>query len=350
MKYFLFAVLTGFTLNCFGQNSAGMPSGNIGIGSGTTAPAFPLHIKSSNGYLINFEGTGNFSGFNMVNATSGKYLGIHYTTDGTANIATNSLRFGRYSSSGWESNPVLFDMDAPEGSFVLSQEGKVGVGTLHPEFKLDVTVSDAFDGILLRKNNSGWLRMHPNTLGQSAYNTITKAGDAGIIFGEGTGPGDLNFGFVLAPWSNSLSGLRMDKFGRVGIGTFNTSDGNFNLFVENGIRTRKVKVDQASWADFVFSPSYKLRPLNEVKSFINEHHHLPDVPSEKEVLQNGHDLGDMNKILLQKIEELTLYAIEQDDVNKKQNDLIQEQTVKINQLESLLEKLSSRLSKLEQKQ
>lgn len=188
MRYFLFTVFVIFTLNCFGQNSSGMPSGNIGIGTAT--PSFPLHIKKSEGFLLKLEGSSGFSGLNMTSANTSKAFGLHYVTDGTSNFNTNSLRFGRYSLSGdtwgtgWEATPIAFDMDAPDGSFVVSQEGKVGIGTFHPEFKFDVTVSDAFDGMLLRKSNSGWLRIHPNTLGQSAYNTITKAGDAGNFRGR----------------------------------------------------------------------------------------------------------------------------------------------------------------------
>jgi hypothetical protein len=117
----------------------------------------------------------------------------------------------------------------------------------------------------------------------------------------------------------------------VGIGTTSTSDANYKLFVELGIRTRKIKVDQTTWADYVFQPGYKLRPLSEVETFIRKNNHLPEVPSEKEVEQNGVDLGENQVLLLKKIEELTLYAIEQ---NKK----IEEQGRKIEKLEMQMKK------------
>ncbi|MGV3764542.1 MAG: hypothetical protein ACO1NW_00365 [Chitinophagaceae bacterium] len=107
--------------------------------------------------------------------------------------------------------------------------------------------------------------------------------------------------------------------GNVGIGTSNPQA---KLAVNGDIFSRKVKVTQTGWSDFVFAPAYKLRPLHEVKSFIHQHRHLPDVPSEKEVIENGQDLGEMNKILLQKVEELTLYIIqmreELDELKKNQ--------------------------------
>ncbi|MBA4198835.1 MAG: hypothetical protein C0459_14910 [Chitinophaga sp.] len=99
--------------------------------------------------------------------------------------------------------------------------------------------------------------------------------------------------------------------GSLGIGTDKINDPNYKLFVETGIRTRKIKVDQSTWSDFVFKPHYNLRTLTEVEAYIKTHQHLPDVPSEKEVKANGIDVGETQAMLLRKIEELTLYMIEQ---------------------------------------
>jgi hypothetical protein len=87
----------------------------------------------------------------------------------------------------------------------------------------------------------------------------------------------------------------------------------YQLYVEKGIRTEKVKVDvkNGNWPDFVFEDNYTLPSLMEVEQFITTNKHLPNVPSAEEVETEGIDLGEMDKILLQKIEELTLYTIEQ---------------------------------------
>ncbi|MBW6483755.1 MAG: hypothetical protein K0B10_11935 [Vicingaceae bacterium] len=100
--------------------------------------------------------------------------------------------------------------------------------------------------------------------------------------------------------------------GSVGIGTDKTT--GFMLSVEGDVRTRSIQVDAAiiPWSDFVFSDNFKLKNLLEVEDFINKYKHLPDVPSEKEVKEKGIDLGKMDAILLQKIEELTLYIIQQE--------------------------------------
>jgi len=88
----------------------------------------------------------------------------------------------------------------------------------------------------------------------------------------------------------------------------------YKLAVSGGIITEKVRIatnGTAFWADYVFDPSFRLKPLAEVERFIKENKHLPDVPSTCEVSENGIDLAQNQAILLQKLEELTLYVIEQ---------------------------------------
>ncbi|MVM41092.1 hypothetical protein GO730_30920 [Spirosoma sp. HMF3257] len=103
--------------------------------------------------------------------------------------------------------------------------------------------------------------------------------------------------------------MTISATGSVGIGT--TSPGAYKLAVEGKIGAREVEVKTGSWADFVFKPGYQLRPLSEVASFVATHQHLPEIPSEADVKANGIGLGEMNAKLLQKIEELTLYVIQQ---------------------------------------
>lgn len=94
-------------------------------------------------------------------------------------------------------------------------------------------------------------------------------------------------------------------------------NGNFKLFVGTGILTERVKVEHSGiWPDFVFNDEYKLQSLKEVEEYIRHNKHLPNVPSAGNVAENGIDLGEMDGILLQKIEELTLYMIDL----KKEND------------------------------
>lgn len=87
----------------------------------------------------------------------------------------------------------------------------------------------------------------------------------------------------------------------------------YSLFVKKGILSEDYSIAPvSSWADFVFDNTYKLKPLSEVEKYIQTNKHLPDVPSEEEVSKEGYSQHDLNKALLQKIEELTLYVIKQD--------------------------------------
>jgi hypothetical protein len=103
----------------------------------------------------------------------------------------------------------------------------------------------------------------------------------------------------------------------VGTGVSIPSGSTYKMAVSGGILTEKIRVAMNGspfWADYVFEPNFKLRPLSEVAQYIKLNKHLPDIPSTAEVTQNGIDLAETQALLLQKVEELTLYVIEQ---NKK---------------------------------
>jgi hypothetical protein len=108
-----------------------------------------------------------------------------------------------------------------------------------------------------------------------------------------------------------------------------TSNPNCALDVNGTIRSKEVKIEATGWSDFVFNEDYNLKSLSEVETHIKEHKHLPDIPSENEVLKNGISLGDMQAKLLQKIEELTLYVIEQEKQNKDLQKQIDELKVQL---------------------
>ncbi|CAM1364515.1 conserved hypothetical protein [Tenacibaculum sediminilitoris] len=128
---------------------------------------------------------------------------------------------------------------------------------------------------------------------------------------------------------------------KLGIGTNDTK--GFNLAVNGKIRAKEIKVE-TGWSDFVFEKNYYLATLEEVEKHIKEKGHLKDIPSAKEVEKNGIFLGEMDAKLLQKIEELTLYTIQQ----QKEIEKLKKQNSKTEKENALLKSLLQRVSKLEE--
>jgi hypothetical protein len=104
--------------------------------------------------------------------------------------------------------------------------------------------------------------------------------------------------------------VKYDRNGNVGIGTGNANGDK--LAVKGNIHAQQVTVDMNNWADYVFKDDYMLMPIGKLAAYLNQHQHLPEIPSEKEVVEKGLNLGEMNKLLTKKVEELTLYLIEKD--------------------------------------
>ena len=143
----------------------------------------------------------------------------------------------------------------------------------------------------------------------------TRPGDLNFIYGGGDF-GNMKFShYNGSTWKTSMF---INKAGLIGIGTENPTDeltvnGSVyadSLSVNGKIVAKEVEVTLDGWADYVFQDNYKLRSLGELEKYIKKHKHLPGIPSEKEVVEQGLNVGEMNQKMLEKIEELSLYVIE----------------------------------------
>ena len=139
-------------------------------------------------------------------------------------------------------------------------------------------------------------------------------------------------------WFNTSSSTTNGKIYLGASSIFPNSTGNYKLFVEGGILTEKVKValrSTANWADFVFADNYKLMPLTEVEKFVAINKHLPGIDSASELTKNGLDLAVMQSKQMEKIEELTLYIIDQNKTIEKNQKEMEELKL---QVKALIEK------------
>ncbi|MBC31450.1 MAG: hypothetical protein CMH48_11465 [Muricauda sp.] len=128
---------------------------------------------------------------------------------------------------------------------------------------------------------------------------------------------DPSGGNATSLWTENGGNIHYDG-GNVGIGT--NANPNFMLAVDGKIIAEEVRVElSGNWPDYVFEKGYDLPTLDEIKKHIEEKGHLPNIPSTKEVKANGIELGEMNRLLLEKIEELTLYILSQERKLEKLN-------------------------------
>jgi len=132
----------------------------------------------------------------------------------------------------------------------------------------------------------------------------------------------------LGTWNSWQKLILADGNGNVGIGTDTPKE---KLSVNGKIRAHEIKVETSNWPDYVFKSDYKLLPLSELESFVKTHNHLPEIPNALSIERDGLLLGEMNKAMLKKIEEMTLYIIDQQK-------LIEAQNKRLGKLEQLINK------------
>jgi hypothetical protein len=164
---------------------------------------------------------------------------------------------------------------------------------------------------------------HNNRVDQNARWTLSDRGKSEAMFCLFEGPALTGTSYVPR--------FTVVKGGNVGIGTITPQH---ELSVNGTIWAKEVKVTLTDAADWVFKTDYYLRPLEEVENFIKENKHLPDVPSSDEFRKNDMNLAEMNNVLLQKVEELTLYLIEQNKLSQTHLEKIKQLEIKVISLEN----------------
>ncbi|GAA4166998.1 hypothetical protein GCM10022217_41620 [Chryseobacterium ginsenosidimutans] len=240
-------------------------------------------------------------------------------------IRTNNIERMRVTSSG----EIGIGAQA-KPNWAINLQGKTMFTSLRPEDSF-IFFNDAPN--ILTGSDLMWLSFkyyQPNEIGMLTLSSASSASD----------------------WAKPIFSVRANGNVFIGSRTDYTLAGcadcvEYKLFVKNGIKAEKVKVELSSangWADYVFKKEYKLRSLEEVEKHIEEKGHLPNIPAAEDVVKNGINLGEMDAKLLEKIEELTLYSIEQNKHIKQlqeENKILKSQAADIKELKKQVQELLS---------
>jgi hypothetical protein len=263
-------------------------NGDVGIATNT--PSARLHVMES----VRFEGLQN-----KVNPSF--MLG----TDTDGNVAEYPVPSGAGSiaDADWLKPDNTPSYDINESIYT---NGNVGIKVQNPSSVLHVNGTIRFQNLpdagvanfMLGTDANGNVAEYP------VPNGAGNISDADWLKPDNTLPMNINDNI----YTNGKVGINTSDFPEM-VGDEDIS--GYNLFVTGGILTEEVRVALVDeWADYVFKEDYNLAPLSEVEKHIKENGHLKNIPSEAEVKKNGIELAQMNKQLLEKVEELTLYMIE----------------------------------------
>lgn len=236
--------------------------------------------------------------------------------------------------------PIFFFIStaqAQNNKFPLSGYAGTGLGSINPETNFHIKTIGTYEaGILLDGPAGGYAHMRLRSNGKewSVSKRPDFESDRFSIYYNANVPTPA-WAEYLSIKTNGNVGLgngdpqsKLDVNGDVFCKNLKVFDGNVvigtrislaKVDVIGDINCRKLKVLPTTWPDYVFKPEYELMPISDLKEFISKNKHLPGVPDEKQVAKEGVELGELNKILLQKIEELTLYIIELKAENEKLN-------------------------------
>lgn len=279
-------------------------SGNVGIGNNT--PATLLHVGKNmtepNIRVQNFGGAGGAT-FQMIDNASGADWKFKATNTGGFKIRDNASAL----------DIIAIDANSQANAININAGGEIGLGGASGGGRLYLYTSDG--------GYYPFVNFDPPSGGNAGLCFREAAAFSAWVWRDGSSD--------LLRINNSSSSTRNDitilADGRVGIGTSAPATG-YALSVNGKAVCTEVLVESvANWPDYVFHENYNLIPLAELEKSILEHHHLPGIPSAAAIEDNGVLLGDMQKKLLEKVEELTLYIIKQDkqiaDLQKKVEEL-----------------------------
>lgn len=319
-------------------------SGKLTVDQNASATA--LEVKGGSfGYalaeFIRDNGTGSAAARIRLDASANnpEIIFTDYSSTGTWALglknAGDSFRINQHGSLDDETNTY----------FTINNDGKVGIGTTSPSSKLSIIPGLSSSVSLAGRNVQYGVTVSPTSgrMGYAVVGTNSYLGQSNdssaFGFYHPFDASNANAGYKVfriatgleSGADNTSAPTMSDRFyirkdggayfeSNVGIGT--STPGN-KLEVNGTIRSKEVIVETTGWPDFVFEDGYDLPTLDEVELHIEEKGHLPGVASAEEINSNGQSLGETQRLMMQKIEELTLYVLELKSENTQLNERVQ---------------------------
>ncbi|BBM86133.1 hypothetical protein [Candidatus Uabimicrobium amorphum] len=224
-----------------------------------------------------------------------------------------------------ESNSVTPKVHLTQQGNSYFNGGNVGIGTTSPSAKLHVNATSQY-GL-------------PSGITSETTGNLNTSDEylSSLFKAKFSGESKSGFAFSVVDSKNVMK-YGVDSEGKAGFGCKPLP--GFQLAVNGGVKAREVEISIEGWPDFVFDEGYELASLAQVEKQIKQNRHLPDIPSEAEVKKNGISIGKMQAKLLQKIEELTLYTIDQEKRISTQNQQIKEMKLYMEKMQKIIKKLS----------
>jgi hypothetical protein len=311
----------------YGDFSTDVVNINGKLGVGTPAPDAPLTVYGTTHFFPN-----------MVGGVDARLLSISTTF---INPTFSDNNFPVVLGTGGGNQPLILDA------------ARVGIGTNNPQSKLDVN-GDIYINSGIDDNYVYWgghnmtFGTKPGEYANNFFNLKPGGSTTDKLYSE------FNMYVANSPTSHELKvkistdGVSYFNGGNVLIGkTIQTETGaaKYKFEVEGAIRANEVVIN-ADGRDIVFAPTYILRPLAEVESFIKQNQHLPEIAPAKDMQNNGVNISELQMQLLQKVEELTLYTIEQDKAMKAQDQVLKEQDKKLKDQEIVNQQLLNEINEL----
>ncbi|MCL1666890.1 hypothetical protein M2T82_02320 [Elizabethkingia ursingii] len=259
------------------------------------------------GIIVYLRGGTTYNTDGLVQKNDGTYTGEGSTQKSLSAVPITESGFNVPSGvyvANWEINANTQSMNIDN---LYSKNGNIGIGTTNPEN------SESWNRVLEVKGNETSKFINST----STISTGVWSHDYGFYGSPAGGMAGTSTNHPYSLVTNKTPKMTISTDGNIGIGTTNPQN---KLDVNGTLHAKEVKVDMIGWADFVFEKDYQLPTLDEVEQHIHEKGHLPNIPNTKEVTKNGLSLGESQKLLLQKIEELTLYSIEQNKLIKEQHE------------------------------